>query len=101
MAIPCKERIAGVGNLRPASNCFSVRQTCRGKKSKVALPYVGQYHLPVNRSLDPHFDTNPKPNDAVVTTVHIQRPFFSKLDVKFQNFSRLRLHIENYCQLLP
>ena len=95
----CEQSTSGVGNLgpagrmRPLRNSAAACQTCRGKKSKGAIPYIGQYHLPVNSIRSLFLTQILHPMTPFFTTVHIQRLFFSKLECKahtskiFVNFS--------------
>ena len=72
----------------------------RGKQSGWAFPCW--YHLPVNRPLDPFFDTNITPNDPVFHFVQSipKDPLFKNWNVKFQFFS-CALRILKFCQFLP
>ena len=83
---------AGVGNLQPAG-CKQPPDLQR-KQNPRALPYVDQYHLPVNRPLDPFFDSNLTPNDLVFSP-HPKIPFY-KIECKISNFSHAFGTFVNY-----
>ena len=69
--------IAGVGNLRPTSSSCAARQTCRGKKSNEALPYMSADIICLLETIRLPFLTQMfHPITPFFTTVHIQRLFF-------------------------
>ena len=69
----------------------------RFQRERGALPYVGQYHLPV--LWPPFFYANLTPNDSIFHySSHLMTLFSKFLNVKFQIFRVIFMHFQTFCQ---